>query len=193
MAPMHFKKIAPGVHSINDSIFNIGRQEGEGEYTNIDGDSLLKECEKEKDVDVLMDTVVIMDVDGRTLMSEEMTSKALKHLKDGKHFIEMWHGTLPINDYNDPKLYAMLYQTLFPYSVGSPDGVKRMKNLSFEAHVWHLFKLKDLRFWEHCSFMFVAINVMQWHVTNLSTSLSVRRPYVASFANELTKIKLDMF
>ena len=159
---------------------------GSNEYCSDINDEIGQaDCTNDSNKDIF-DTLVVTDIDGRGMSSSEMTSVALKHLKEGKHFIEMRHGSSPFSDYDDPKLYALLFPTLFPFGLGGPDDTVRQRKILFKSHIQHLFRLRDSRFREHRSFMFVVFNILQRHSINISASLTVKRPYVASIAHDLS-------
>ena len=130
-------------------------------------------------------SVLVTDVDGQDLTSEQMKISALQHLRDGKPFLAMKHGEHATNDYNDLYLYALLYPTLFPYGFGSPDNIRRSCTILLQAHAVHLFCLGDRRFQEHNSFLFVIFNILQCHAVNLSTYLLVQRPQFLQYSTEL--------
>lgn len=136
----------------------------------------------------LFDTVVLTDMDGRDMTRSQMAIAALTHLRSGKPYIEMRHGSQPTNDYDDPFLYALLFPTLFPYGLGSPDNNERNPKVSLRSHVKHLFRLKDRRFQEHNSFLFIVFNIMQRHAVNMSATLMIRHARFHEFSRQLLSI-----
>ena len=185
IAPVNIENDNSGIYCINDKIYNENIIIGSPSLNDgVEGDVVDVEFWRD-----IFDTIVVTDVDGCSMLSTEMTSMALKHLKDGHHFLEMRHGAMPMSDYNDPKLYTLLYPTLFPYGCGSPDGLERRK-ISFKGHIQHLFWLRDLQFHQHHLFMFVVFNVLKRHTINMSATILVKRLYVSSIANDLGNISV---
>lgn len=98
------------------------------------------------------DSVVIADVNGRA-SSNELRAAAIRHIKSkGGGYVEVPHDPSPVNEFNNPTLFPMMYPTLFPYGIGGFQLKKRATGLSMKRHVKHLFSLADRRFQEHYSF-----------------------------------------
>ena len=60
---------------------------------------------------VFFSSVIVSNLDGKEISSKEMTSAALDHLQSGEEFIQMPHGSIPLNDYKDHNLFSLLYPT----------------------------------------------------------------------------------
>ncbi|KAF5329099.1 hypothetical protein D9611_014298 [Ephemerocybe angulata] len=61
--------------------------------------------------------VVIADVEG-TASPEELRAAASRHIKNGGAYLEIPHDSEPVNEFNNPTLFPMIYPTLFPYGCG---------------------------------------------------------------------------
>ncbi|KAJ6448867.1 hypothetical protein C8R47DRAFT_1030997, partial [Mycena vitilis] len=82
-------------------------------------------------------SVVVTDVDGNA-PSRELRSAALEHMnKAGSNYIEIPHDPHPVNEFNNPDLFPMMYPTLFPYGLGGMEDPHRRTKLSFKRHVKH--------------------------------------------------------
>jgi hypothetical protein len=121
------------------------------------------------------DSVVVADLDPHASPAI-LKSAALDHLcKPGSNFVEIPHDPFPVNEFNNPDLFPMMYPTLFPYGIGGPENKARRTPLSFKNHIKHFFTLNDQRFQEHYSFLFTAFNMLQRRALLLRTSLEVKR------------------
>lgn len=62
--------------------------------------------------------IMVSDVDVHA-PSNELWAGALRHVKQqGGGYIQITHGTAPVNEFANPDLFLMIYPTLFPYSLG---------------------------------------------------------------------------
>ncbi|KAJ7908622.1 hypothetical protein B0H13DRAFT_2331271 [Mycena leptocephala] len=108
-------------------------------------------------------SVVVADVDGNA-PSNELRSAALKHMrKPGNNYIEIPHDDKPVNEFDNPHLFPMIYPMLFPYGLGGLED--------------------DARFQEHYSFLFTSFNMIQRRALLLHTKLKADRAsfdYVAA-------------
>ncbi|KAJ7025256.1 hypothetical protein C8F04DRAFT_968049, partial [Mycena alexandri] len=83
-------------------------------------------------------SVVVTDVDGNT-SSSELKSAAIRHLqKPGSNYVEIPHDPNPVNEFNNPRLFPMMYPTLFPYGLGGMEDKHRRTKLGFKRHIKHL-------------------------------------------------------
>ncbi|KAG1851161.1 hypothetical protein F4604DRAFT_1592551 [Suillus subluteus] len=118
--------------------------------------------------------VVVTDVDG-SAPAHELHAAALHHVKEKSGgFIQVPHGSSPMNEYINPELLLKIYPTLFPYGLGGFEHPRRTHALSFKHQVKHLFNLADRCFQEHYSFLFVVFNILQCRTSLLHTSLKVK-------------------
>ncbi|KAJ6576495.1 hypothetical protein DFH09DRAFT_1246414 [Mycena vulgaris] len=89
------------------------------------------------------DSVVVTDIDGNA-PSNDLRSAALKHMnKPGSNYIEIPHHRQPVNEFQNPHLFPMMYPTLFPYGLGGLEDKCRTSRLGFKRHIKHLFNLAD--------------------------------------------------
>ncbi|PBK92437.1 hypothetical protein ARMGADRAFT_930604 [Armillaria gallica] len=107
------------------------------------------------------DSVVITDVNN-DVSSNKLKAAAMTHVKtNGGGYIEVCHDPVPVNEFNNPALFPLMYPTLFPYGIGGLEDRGCLNSLSFEAHVKHLLNLNDRRFQKHRTFLFTAFNMIQ--------------------------------
>ncbi|EIM85237.1 uncharacterized protein STEHIDRAFT_59941, partial [Stereum hirsutum FP-91666 SS1] len=82
-------------------------------------------------------TAVITDVDGNA-PSNQLRAAALRHVKkQGGAYVEIPHDTEPMNEFNNPSLFPMIYPTLFPYGIGGFEDKSRHTKLSMKRQVKH--------------------------------------------------------
>ncbi|KAK0184665.1 hypothetical protein F5146DRAFT_1106012 [Armillaria mellea] len=80
-------------------------------------------------------SVVITDV-YNDVSSNKLKAAALTHVKtNGSGYIEVCHDPVPVNEFNNPALFPLMYPTLFPYGIGGLEDRQCLTNLGFEAHV----------------------------------------------------------
>ena len=95
--------------------------------------------------------VVIADVDVHA-SSNELRAAAIRHVKKkGGGYIEIPHERSPVNEFDNPHLFPMMYPTLYPYGLRGFEDRRQDPYVSFKAHIKHLFSLSDRRFQEHPS------------------------------------------
>ncbi|KAJ6461572.1 hypothetical protein C8R47DRAFT_924063, partial [Mycena vitilis] len=83
------------------------------------------------------ESVVVADVNGNA-PSHELRSAALDHMKKkGSNYLELPHDPNPANEFNNPRLFPMMYPTLFPYGLGGLEDSHRPTPLSFKRHIKH--------------------------------------------------------
>jgi len=151
----------------------------------------LPDLEKPSSDQTHFESVVVSDIDAHTPPAE-LTAAAIHHVKTkGRRFIQIGHGSGPMNEFFNVNLFPMLYPTLFPYGCGGFEDRERCKAISLKEHVKYLFSLKDRRFQKHYSFLFVAFNILQRRDLLLHASLKVRKSYFAKFAKEFSNVSSD--
>lgn len=137
------------------------------------------------------ENVVITDVEGHA-SSNELRAAAVRHVKGrGGGYIEVGHAEHPVNEFGNPALFPMIYPTLFPYGIGGCEDKRRVRAVSLQSHVKHLFSLSDRRFQEHPSFMFTTFNILQRRAVLLHTSIKVKRASFASVAEMFASVSPD--
>ncbi|KAJ7475571.1 hypothetical protein B0H11DRAFT_1646874, partial [Mycena galericulata] len=83
------------------------------------------------------ESVVVANVDGLT-SSNELRRAAIDHMKlPGKNYVGIPHDRDPVNEFNNPSLFPMIYPTLFPYGIGGCEDKRRRTPLSMRTHVKH--------------------------------------------------------
>ncbi|KAG1797583.1 hypothetical protein EV424DRAFT_1475081 [Suillus variegatus] len=76
--------------------------------------------------------VVVTDVDGQA-PGHELRAAALRHVKQKSGgYVQIPHGSSPMNEYVNPELIPMVYPTLFPYGVGGFEHPRRTHPVSFK-------------------------------------------------------------
>ena len=120
---------------------------------------------------VLMDSTGVIDMEGSSVHSTDQLNSAI-HSVQGTMYVP--HGSIPVNEYNNPSLWLGSYPWLFPYGKGAPE-ITRKVPVSLKAYIKHLMLLADRKFSRDCSLKFHAFNILQRRDVSLHTSLLVRR------------------
>ncbi|KAH7924613.1 hypothetical protein BV22DRAFT_1105361 [Leucogyrophana mollusca] len=82
-------------------------------------------------------SVVVTDVDGNA-PANELRAAAIRHIqKKGGGYIEIPHGSTPVNEFFNPSLFPMIYPTLYPYGLGGFENPARTVKLSMKRHAKH--------------------------------------------------------
>ena len=137
------------------------------------------------------ESVVVTDVDAHT-PAGQLRAAAVRHAKSKcKPFVQISHGSKPLNEFFNVDLFPMLYPTLFPFGCGGFEDGKRCKPLSLQAHVKYLFSLRDRRFQTHYSFLFTVFNIIQRRALLLHASLKVKRSGFSRFARDFSSVSSD--
>ncbi len=131
--------------------------------------------------------IVITDIDGHS-PSHELRAAALCHIKHGSGYLQIPHDPKPVNEFFNPKLFPMIYPTLFPYGIGGFEDRSRRTPISMKRHVKHLCGMSDRRFQEHYSFLFTAFNILQRRSILLHTSLKVCKANFNSAAASFSSV-----
>ncbi|KAJ3804343.1 hypothetical protein F5876DRAFT_53516, partial [Lentinula aff. lateritia] len=117
---------------------------------------------------MLSSTVVDADHIDSTYQMRKLN--ALQQLKTGHSpFIKFPSGSIPLSTYKNPRVYAYLWPTLFPYGVGmmENDDVHCNSSVGFRhidmcTHTTYLLQSRpNFRFQTHLSFIFVIGNILQ--------------------------------
>ncbi len=141
--------------------------------------------------EVPFQNVVITDVDGGA-SSNNLRAAAVRHIKwKGGGYIEINHDPVPVEEFYNPRLFPMMYPTLFPYGIGGMEDRTRVRPISLKRHVKHLFELNDTRFQQHHSFLFSAFNMLQRRSMLLHTSLKVKKASFPSIAKSFARVSAD--
>ncbi|KAG1743573.1 uncharacterized protein EDB91DRAFT_1051145, partial [Suillus paluster] len=88
--------------------------------------------------DSLFQSVVVTDVEA-TAPAHELCTAALCHVKEkGGGYIQIPHGSSPMNEFTNPDLFPMIYPTLFPFGVSGFEHPWHSTKLSLKRQVKHL-------------------------------------------------------
>ena len=128
--------------------------------------------------DIVMNSAGIVDIDGSTVPSTEQMESAISSLQGT---LVVPHGSIPVNEYNNPSLWYGAYPWLFPYERGGPETQRKIK-VGLRAYAKHMLRLADRKFSLDLSFKFHIFNVIQKRDVSYHTSLHVRRPAFHSTA-----------
>merc|ERR1711973_419266 len=145
-----------------------------------------------------MDSVGTVDLDGTTVRSSDQMTSAVLSLQGNsvnpnensnslQGTLIVPHGSVLVNEYNNPNLWLGAYPWLFPYGRGGPE-VKREPQVGLRAYIKHLLKLADRKFSLDLSFKFHSFNVIQKRDVSYHTSLHVRRPGFSSTASRINSL-----
>lgn len=77
----------------------------------------------------------------------------------GNNYAGIPHDKSPVNEFNNPTLFPMIYPTLYPYEISGCEDKRRQTPLAMRTHIKHLFNLADRCLQMHCSFLFTAFNM----------------------------------
>ncbi|KAF8068639.1 hypothetical protein FPV67DRAFT_1366545, partial [Lyophyllum atratum] len=93
--------------------------------------------EDEDPPEIAFQSVVITDVDGHA-SGAELRAAAIRHFKADGTYFSIPHGYSPVNEFQNPALFPMMYPTLYPYGLGGMEDPRRQVAVSLKAHVQHL-------------------------------------------------------
>ena len=130
---------------------------------------------------VVMNSIGIVDIDGSNVQSSEQMQSAISSLQGT---LVVPHGSVPVNEYDNPSLWYGVYPWLFPYGRSGPETNRKVK-VGLRKFVKHVFNLADRSFALDISFPFHAFNVIQKRDVSYHTSLHVRRPAFSSTAVQI--------
>ena len=84
--------------------------------------------------ETVFENVVITDVDGNET-SNQLRAAAMRHIKQKGHsYIAIPYDPKPVNEFFNPKLFPMIYPTLYPYGLGGFEDPKREVAVSLKRH-----------------------------------------------------------
>ena len=137
------------------------------------------------------ESVVVADVDAHT-PANQLRAAAVRHAKtQGKPFVQVAHGSSPVNEFFNVGLFPMLYPTLYPYGCGGFEDRTRVKRISMKEHAKYLFSLHDKRFQTHNSFLFTVFNILQRRALLLGCSLKVKKSTFNQFAQRFVSVSSE--
>lgn len=95
----------------------------------------------------------------------------------------------PVLQFGNDQLLTGLFPTLFPYGIGSPEYMNRIKKTCYKRHIQYLLNYQDKRFEEHASFIFVVFNMLQRRNACYKAKLMMKQPYSISYAHLISEVK----
>src|SRR3984957_4650754 len=134
--------------------------------------------------------VVISNIDS-SAPSNELRAAAMRHVKMGGGYLQIPREPSPVNEFDNPNLFPLMYPTLFPYGIGGFDDRKRAVKLSMKRHVKHLLHLSDRRFQEHPTFIFLAFNILQRRTMLLQTKLKTEKTNFNWMAEQFASVSAE--
>ncbi|KAJ6457647.1 hypothetical protein C8R45DRAFT_758726, partial [Mycena sanguinolenta] len=82
-------------------------------------------------------SVVVMDVEGHA-STNELRKAAINHMNlPGSNYLGIPHEKSPVNEFDNPALFPMIYPTLYPYGIGGCEDKRRGTPLAMKTHVKH--------------------------------------------------------
>ncbi|CAF4871899.1 unnamed protein product, partial [Rotaria magnacalcarata] len=138
----------------------------------------------------------VLDVNGSTVSSDEITNYVLRKIKhdgrkdetDSENVCLVPHSSKPVDEYFNPKLLAGLYPTLFCYGHGSPEDQSRPVEINLREHIRYLLSYNDRRFERNHSFIFVVFNLLQRRDACFHAQLIATKPYFRATAHEIQSL-----
>jgi hypothetical protein len=144
------------------------------------------------------------DIDSVASTYQQRKLDALRRLKKQEaEFVKFPSGNTPLSTSKNPRIFAWLWPTLFPYGVGMIDNnnVRLSSDFPFHqvdtsTHVQQLLALKDNRFQVHKSFIFVISNIIQRRQSSFKARLATNRswfPVVQSLMQKIDAQSMNMY
>ncbi|KAJ7310997.1 hypothetical protein DFH08DRAFT_666077, partial [Mycena albidolilacea] len=104
-------------------------------------------------------------------------------------------GSTPLHTSRNPRVFGLLWPTLFPFGVGMIDNndVRLSTEYGFRQvdtapHVEHLITIADKRFQVHKSFIFVMANIIQRRQSSFKSRLAVNRSWFPLIQDLMLKV-----
>lgn len=144
-----------------------------------------------KDTDVLLEKMGVSDIDSVHAEGKTFTIAALRNLvyqSSNKPDLIVFRSDRLVSDYDNPNLLPGMFPTLFPYGLGGFDIRTRQATLSFESQANYYLDIADRQFRYHNSFLFVVMNIIQRHQTQMHTHFVVRNSRFDAVAVEIDNI-----
>ena len=138
----------------------------------------------------------VLDVNGSTISSDEITNYILCKIKndrptkqmDSENVYLIPHSSKPVNEYFNPKLLLGLYPTLFCYGRGPPEDQSRPVQIKLREHIRYLLSYNDRRFETNYSFIFVVFNLLQRRDACFHAQLIATKSYFQTSAPEIQSL-----
>ena len=143
---------------------------------------------------VVMDSVGLVNLDGSNVQSSDQLNSAINLLQGASSDSDnlqstmiVPHGSVPVNEYDNPDLWLGAYPWLFPRGRGGPETQRKVK-VGLRSYITHILKLADRKFSLDPSFKFHAFNVIQKRDVSFHTSLHVRKAQFGSTASHIQSL-----
>ncbi|KAJ7903925.1 hypothetical protein B0H13DRAFT_1543876, partial [Mycena leptocephala] len=101
----------------------------------------------------------------------------------------------PLSTSKNPRVFGLLWPTLFPYDVGMVDNnnIRISTDIPFRQvdtlpHVQHLLSIADRRFQVHKSFIFIMSNILQRRQSSFKARLATNRSWFPVVQDLMQKI-----
>ena len=133
---------------------------------------------------IVMNSVGMVDLEGSNVQSTDQINSAINTLQ-GTMIVP--HGSVPVNEYNNPNLWLSAYPWLFPYGKGAPETERKVK-VGLRGYMRHILQLSDRKFSLDSSLKFHAFNVIQKRDVSYHTSLHVKRPAFNTTATRIDSL-----
>ena len=139
----------------------------------------------------VMNSVGMVDFQGTTVHSSDQMISAARNLQENNSTgstnetndstglqgtMIVPHGSVPVNEYNNPSLWYMSYPWLFPYGRGGPEIGRNRELKGIRGYAKHVLQLADKKFSLDVSFKFHIFNIIQKRDVSYHTSMYVRKP-----------------
>ncbi|KAG1816970.1 hypothetical protein DFJ58DRAFT_739661 [Suillus subalutaceus] len=107
----------------------------------------------------MVEKMGVSDPESANVSGRQFTASALRNLiPDSAQSLEpnlvIHHGSSPVTDYHNPRLFPGLYPTLYPYGLGGFEDHSRVTPLSIERQAKYFLNLSDRAFRYHDAFIF---------------------------------------
>ncbi|KAF7333268.1 ATP-dependent DNA helicase [Mycena sanguinolenta] len=138
----------------------------------------------------------LVDVDSMDSTYQQRKLEALRKLKKQEAgFVKFPSGNTPLSTSKNPRVFGLLWPTLFPYGVGMIDNnnIRISPDIPFHQvdtlpHVQHLLSIADRRFQIHKSFIFVISNIIQRRKSSFKSRLATNRSWFPIVQELMQKI-----
>ncbi|CAF1542123.1 unnamed protein product [Rotaria sordida] len=175
----------------------IGDEEIQSERIGYIPDPLSDPIERTSTDSIPITNSGILDVNGSSVSSDEITNYLLHKIKndgtkeqmDIENVYLIPHSSKPVNEYFNPKLLVGLYPTLFCYGRGALEDQSRPVKVNLREHIRYLLSYNDRRFETNHSFIFVVFNLLQRRDACFHAQLIATKPYFRASADEIQSLK----
>lgn len=124
--PVHVEHVLPNPGAdVLTSRYDLSPSATEDSEARAGAETGSDEAADRGDLDAIpFQNIVITDVDGHA-PSNQLRAAAFRHVKhQGGGYFQIPHGSTPMNKFDNPDLFPMMYPCLFPYGIGGFDDLK---------------------------------------------------------------------